>query len=111
MRHEPIPAEGQVWQRLRDRRLLGYRFRRQHTIDRFIVDFYCAEAQIVIEIDGLVHQYTREEDGIRQEFLESQGLRVLRFTNEEVSDDLDSVVESIAKALAARFPSPVAVER
>ena len=98
MRRQPTPSESQLWHRLRDRKL-GYRFRRQHPIGRFIVDFYCAQAQLVVEVDGPVHEYTPEEDAVRQEFLEAQGLRVLRFTNEEVSASLDNVVKRIIEAI------------
>ncbi|MEA3345370.1 MAG: type ISP restriction/modification enzyme [Chloroflexota bacterium] len=80
--------------------LLGFKFRRQHAIDRFIVDFYCSKAHLVVEVEGPIHQYTEEEDAIRQEFLESLGFRVLRFTNDEVNNALDSVTERIAAALS-----------
>ena len=93
-----------MWKRLRHRCPLGFRFRRQHAIDRFLVDFYCAEASLVVEIDGLVHQSTRQEDSVRQAFLESLGLRVLRFTNDEVNGGMESALERIAAAL--QFPTP-----
>jgi len=99
MRRHPTPAEKMLWQHLRDKQLLGYKFRRQHTIGRFIVDFYCRDAGLVIEVDGPIHQYTAEEDAIRQEFLERQGLRVLRFTNDQVFTDLTSVLAAIGRAL------------
>jgi very-short-patch-repair endonuclease len=75
---------------------LGFKFRRQHVIDRFIVDFYCGEAGLVVEVDGEIHDYTPQEDAIRQEFLESLGLRVVRFRNEEVFGDMEGVLEEIA---------------
>jgi very-short-patch-repair endonuclease len=95
MRREPTPAEEKLWQKLRHKQLLGFKFRRQHTIDRFIVDFYCGEARLVVEVDGEVHDYTQEEDAIRQDFLESLGLRMVRFRNEEVLNEIDGVVEEI----------------
>ena len=98
MRKHPTPAENALWQRLR-RRQLGVKFRRQHAIGPFIVDFYCAEAALVVEVDGPIHQYTAEEDAIRQEFLEAQGLRVLRFTNAEVENDIEGVLNRIRTAL------------
>ncbi len=97
MRCEPTPAENKLWQRLRNKQLLNLKFRRQHTIDRFIVDFICNQAQLIIEVDGEIHDYTQEEDAIRQEFLESQGLRVIRFRNEEVLGNIDGVLEEIAR--------------
>ena len=96
MRHQPTPEEKTLWQCLRGRQLAGLRFRRQHAIDRFIVDFYCAEARLVIEVDGPIHQYSQEQDGLRQEFLESRGLRVLRFTNDEVAGSVERVLARIA---------------
>lgn len=64
MRQTPTLEEDMLWQKLRNRGLLGYKFRCQHAIDRFIVDFYCAEARLFAEVDGPVHQYTHEEDAI-----------------------------------------------
>jgi very-short-patch-repair endonuclease len=96
MRHTPTEAEDKLWQHLRNRQLTGLKFRRQHSIERFIVDFYCAEAKLIIEIDGPVHEYSEEEDVIRQEFLESRGFRVLRFTNEHVFNSLDDVLKQVA---------------
>jgi very-short-patch-repair endonuclease len=104
MRKEPTQAEDIMWQHLRDRQLLGFKFRRQHSIERFIVDFYCSEASLVIEIDGSIHQYTKEEDAIRQEYIESYGLRLLRFTNDEVLNNLDSVLNRIAEELGKPHP-------
>ncbi|MBI3979240.1 MAG: endonuclease domain-containing protein [Chloroflexi bacterium] len=98
MRREPTPGENALWQRLRNRQLDGFKFRRQHSVERFIVDLYCAEACLVVEVDGPIHDYSQEEDAIRQEFLESQGLRVLRFANAEVQNSIESVLQRIAIA-------------
>ena len=78
MRHQPTAAEDKLWQTLR-RQSFGVNFRRQHTIDRFIIDFFCPAARLIVEVDGDIHDYTQEEDAIRQEFLETQGFRVIRF--------------------------------
>jgi hypothetical protein len=75
-------------------------------VERFIVDFYCAEAGLVIEVDGPVHQYQKEEDFIRQTFIESQGLRLLRFSNDDVFNKLDTVIQQIINALPHPHPSP-----
>ncbi len=108
MRLEPTPADNMLWQRLRKRQLANARFRRQHNIDRFAVDFYCAESNLVVEVDGPIHQYPADEDQIRQECLESLGLHVLRFTNDEVLTTVDSVLNRIRSALnpGADHPSP-----
>lgn len=99
MRCEPTPAEEKLWQKLRNKQLLGFKFRRQHSIDRFIVDFYCGQANLIIEVDGLIHEYTQTEDTIRQEFLESLGFRVIRFRDEEVLNSVEGVLEKIAGEL------------
>ncbi len=98
MRKNPTPAEEALWEELRKQRL-GVKFRRQHAIERFIVDFYCGEAGLAIEVDGPIHQYAAEQDAIRQQFLESQGLRVLRFANDEVLNDLEKALETIRQAI------------
>jgi len=95
MRREPTEAEAALWQRLRGRRLRGVKVRRQHTIERFIVDFYAAQVGVVIEVDGPVHDFSQEHDAVRQEFLESLGLKVLRFRNEQVLHDIDAVLAEI----------------
>jgi very-short-patch-repair endonuclease len=99
MRHDPTRAEDVLWERLRGRQVADAKFRRQHTIDRFVVDFYCAEACLVIEVDGPVHQETQEQDAERQAILESLGLRVIRFKNDEVLTDVGSVVKRISEEL------------
>jgi very-short-patch-repair endonuclease len=70
MRQKPTEAEKLLWGYFRNHNLMGLKFRRQHNIERFIVDFYCAKARLIIEVDGLIHQYQKEEDLIRQQFLE-----------------------------------------
>jgi very-short-patch-repair endonuclease len=103
-RHKPTPAEKYLWSYLRNRQVKGAKFRRQHAIDRFIVDFYCAEARLIIEVDGPIHDYTPEEDAVRQEFLESLGLRVIRFTNDEVLQRISYVLQRIAEFLPPHSP-------
>jgi very-short-patch-repair endonuclease len=95
MRREPTLAEQKVWHFLRQRSASDYKFRQQHVSERFIVDFYCAKAHLVIEVDGHIHDYTATEDAIRQEYLEALGLRVIRFTNAEVLNDIDDVLRQI----------------
>jgi very-short-patch-repair endonuclease len=99
MRHDPTPAENALWQRLRNRRLAGAKFRRQYTIERFIVDFVCLEQRLIIEVDGNIHEQQQEYDAVRQAFLEAQGFRVLRFTNGDVLQSPDAVLEVIGEAL------------
>lgn len=104
MRHDPTLAEERLWKELRGKRLGGYKFRRQHPIDRFIADFYCHEARLIIEVDGPVHDYTPEQDAVRQAYLESLGLRVLRFANDDVLSEMDGVVERIYEEIMRPHP-------
>ena len=104
MRREPTKGEKLLWQHLRRHQMLDLNFRRQHPLDRFILDFYCSEISLVIEVDGPVHQYSQEEDALRTDFLESLGLKVIRFTNEQVIEFTDETllsIESIALDLIA----------
>ena len=102
MRAAPTHAEDSLWQELKGRRLNGLKFRRQHAIDRFIVDFYCAEAALVIELDGSSHDGRAAEDESRQQHLEQLGLNVLRFKNEEVETNLRAVLTTIRATVASR---------
>jgi very-short-patch-repair endonuclease len=95
MRKEPTVAENILWQELRGHKLGKLKFRRQHSIDKFVVDFYCREKKIIIEVDGEIHDFQKEDDLIRQEFLEELGYEVLRFKNEEIINDLDKVFQKI----------------
>jgi very-short-patch-repair endonuclease len=101
MRNNPTRAERALWQRLKGRQVKGLRFRRQHSIDRFIVDFYCAEARLVIEVDGPSHAGPTY-DAERQDCLEALGLRV---TDAEVLVEIDAVIARIAQT-APGSPSP-----
>ncbi len=99
LRHPLTPAEKRVWAGVRNRRL-GYKIRRQQPIFRFIADFYCDEATLVIEIDGDTHAEPEqaEYDAARTAWLEAGGYHVIRFNNREVYEDVDRVVEMIRNA-------------
>jgi len=97
LRRSMTPAEHALWQRLRANRLNGLHFRRQHVIDWFVVDFYCHGAGLVVEVDGDVHDRQPGHDAERQQMLTARGLRVVRFTNDQVLNDIDSVVEQIRR--------------
>lgn len=98
MRRTPTPAEALLWARLRGR-ALGVRFRWQHTIDRFIVDFCCLEAKLVVEVDGAIHERQQARDAQRSERLGELGFRVLRFPNAEVEERMERVLAAIQDAL------------
>jgi very-short-patch-repair endonuclease len=109
MRHESTDAERCLWVHLRGKQLKGFKFRRQHAFERFIIDFYCAEAKLVIEVDGPTHDYSQQEDAIRQEFIESLGFCILRLTNEQVLNHCQDVLRAIDKSLQ-RSPLPASGE-
>ena len=94
LRREMTPAEKLLWQEIRANKL-GVRFRRQQVIQGFIVDFYCHQAGLVIEIDGDIHDLQKEEDERREKVLREMGLRVVRFGNDEVVRNLSAVVGKI----------------
>ena len=94
-------AEAKLWQALRGRRPNGWKFRRQCPIDRFIVDFVCHDAKLIVEVDGATHGTTEEQskDRVRTQMLEACGFHVLRVTNADVVDNLDGVRETILAAI------------
>ncbi|ACK66239.1 protein of unknown function DUF559 [Rippkaea orientalis PCC 8801] len=91
------PAEAYLWEALRGKKLKGLKFRCQHPVGRFILDFYCPSCKLAIEIDGSSHDTKQEYDQVRTEKLAQYGYRVLRFTNEEVMTDLSRVLAEIEK--------------
>ncbi len=111
MRHAPTDAEQRLWYFLRDRRLGGYKFRRQHPMGNYIADFICVEARLVVELDGGQHTMPEqaEKDIERTRFFESRGFRVLRFWNHEVLVNTEGVLTTILEALESTphpFPLP-----
>ena len=99
MRQQPTLAESILRASLRNRKLDGFRFRRQHAIGRFIVDFYCSDLKLVVEVDGQIHKRRRNEDEPRDKFLAERGMTVLRFSNDRVKGVLDGVLAEIREAL------------
>ena len=99
LRQDQTEAEEVLWQMLRDRQLRGIKFRRQTPMGRFILDFYCPAAKLVIELDGAVHDQQQERDTARTAELEARGFRVIRFRNEEVFEALPSVLDRIVAAV------------
>ena len=95
LRRQMTPAERRLWERLRANRLGGLQFRRQQVIDGFIVDFYCHAAAVVVEVDGPVHEDRADYDAERDRILTARGLRVVRFTNEQVDRSLADVLRRI----------------
>jgi very-short-patch-repair endonuclease len=112
LRREATTAESLLWELLRDRRLLGRKFRRQHPIGQFIADFFCDDARLIIEIDGAVHREPtqQERDRLREEILREHGFAILRFTNDQILDRTEQVLQEIAAYVTAHsyeHPSPL----
>lgn len=101
LRRAETPAEKILWSYLRNRQLKGRKFRRQHAFDKYILDFYCHECRLAIELDGSIHdeKMNQQYDEMRTEELKSSGLRVLRFRNEEIINNIDKVLERIGDYL------------
>lgn len=98
LRRKQTSAEAWLWTQLRRKKIMGYKFRRQVPIGPFIVDFFCPEARLIIEVDGEIHKFQVAYDRSRERFLVQEKFRILRFENQEVFDDLERVVECIKQA-------------
>ncbi|MBX7153604.1 MAG: DUF559 domain-containing protein [Candidatus Kapaibacterium sp.] len=105
LRERETNAEHLLWKLLRNRQILHAKFRRQHPIDRFILDFYCHDAELSIELDGSTHLSVeqKQHDKQRTEYLNSIGIYEMRFWNSEVLNNIDSVLEQIGSELQRRL--------
>jgi very-short-patch-repair endonuclease len=107
LRKSQSEAEKIFWENIRKKRLHGLKFYRQYPIfyeidnieSFFIADFYCFEKKTIIEIDGKIHRYKRKKDNLRTQILNFLGIRVIRFYNEDIENDLDKVITDILKCL------------
>ena len=108
LRRFATDAERVLWQHLRGRSLAGARFRRQHPLGPYVLDFYCAEARLCIEADGGQHWDPEQQtyDAARTAQLAAVGIRVLRFRNREILQERDAVLTAIAAAVKRGAPSP-----
>ena len=106
LRRHSTDAERRLWYYLRNRRLGGYRFRRQVPLGRYVVDFACLPARLIVELDGGQHVPRRIEDEERTRHLERGGFRVLRFWNDDALLRTEAVLESILGALCSAGPHP-----
>ncbi|MGP0628978.1 endonuclease domain-containing protein [Nitrospina sp. 32_T5] len=103
LRRDSPPAERLLWSRLRRKQLNGYKFRRQYGIEKYVVDFYCPEARLAVEIDGPTHfnDAAEQQDPVRQQRIEKLGITVFRFTNDEVYQNMEGVLTKILEQLDA----------
>ena len=104
LRAQPTDAERNLWYHLRAGRMQGFKWRRQHPLHPYVVDFYCHRLRLVVEVDG--GQHDEAVDSLRTAALETRGLRVLRFWNHEVLQQMDSVLDAIWNAMSPRTLSP-----
>ena len=98
LRRNMTSAEKSLWEKLRYNRLNGLQFRRQQIIDGYIVDFYCHSKALIVEVDGDIHHAQKDYDSERDNNLLARGFSILRFTNEEVNDDLAKALQKIIEA-------------
>jgi len=105
LRQNSNPLEEIVWTHLRDRRLGGFKFRRQHVVDSFVVDFYCAAVRLIVELDGSSHEGRERYDLIRERDLEKRGFTVLRFRNHEVYENLEGFLDRVLD-MCRKTPHP-----
>jgi very-short-patch-repair endonuclease len=99
LRRAPTAAEAALWEHLRAGRLDGVKFRRQHALDRFVVDFYAPAYRLALEVDGGVHHARQDADAVREAYLSRLGVVVLRVRNEEVESDLAGVLNTIRRCV------------
>ena len=119
-RREATPTERRFWKQFRNRQFVGYKFLRQHPISFswgketkfFIADFYCHEAKLVIEIDGGIHESQKDYDKLRDRIINYLGYKVIRFSNEEVVNNIDKVLNQLRKYLMkSKINSPSLFKR
>jgi very-short-patch-repair endonuclease len=107
LRKDSTDAERMLWQHLRARQIDGCKFRRQRPVGPYIADFVCVERKLILELDGGQHAENKAYDNRRTEWLESEGFRVLRFWNNDVLEDVESVKQAVLMALeGGGEPSP-----
>jgi very-short-patch-repair endonuclease len=104
LRKVSTPAERKLWSRIRNDQL-GVTFRRQHAVGNYIPDFCSPKAKLIIEMDGSQHLDQQEYDAERTKYLESIGYKVIRFWNDDVMKDIDSVIRAIIQALDSKHPA------
>ncbi|HEY5829466.1 MAG TPA: endonuclease domain-containing protein [Hyphomicrobiaceae bacterium] len=108
LRKNKTSAERRLWRELRPLEQVGFKFRQQVPIDRFIVDFACLSQRLIIEVDGGTHSSEAElrKDAVRERYLRDQGFRVLRFWNADVRENMQGVMDTVVAALETPTPDP-----
>jgi very-short-patch-repair endonuclease len=106
LRHNQSDAERALWAKVRDKQVFGMKFFRQYSIGPYILDFYCPTVKLALELDGGQHNYSdeREHDAARSEYLKAQGIDVMRFWNNEVLFDIESILSKLALKVTPLHP-------
>ena len=109
LREKETWAERLMWRWLRDRRFTGYKFRRQHPLDRYTLDFFCKEAELAIELDGSQHGFPEQQrhDAEQERFLQTRGIKTLRFWNTHLRQNSQGIRDLIFHELQARATHPM----
>ena len=97
LRREMTPSEKLLWRHLKANRLNGLHFRRQQIVHGYFADFYCHQHELIVEVDGGIHEFQQDYDAEREEYLISLGFRIIRFTNNEITEDLKGVLQKIVE--------------
>lgn len=102
LRHEMTPAEKILWKEVGANRLNGLHFRRQQIIHGYFADFYCHQHELIVELDGGIHELQKEYDAEREAYLIALGFRTIRFKNEEITNNLKAVLQKIVEECKSR---------
>ena len=107
LRGNMTDVEMKLWYSLKDRRFCGLKFRRQHPIGPYIVDFYCAEKHLIVELDGGQHAVNEKKDRERDQYLEGKGYLVIRFWNNDILANIEGVLQRLKEHICEPSPSPL----
>lgn len=102
LRNEGTPAEAVLWRMLKEKQVFGLKFRRQHSVESYILDFYCPSLHLAIELDGEVHTVREDYDEKRTMFLNKEGIYVLRFENRVVFENPQTIIDEIQRVMKSR---------
>ena len=105
LRKEQTKAEKIIWEQLRKRKFMNFKFRRQHVIEGFVIDFYCSELKLGIEVDGGIHLKRKDYDKLRQEAVESKGISIIRISNQKIAEDKRAIIKKL-KEVIEQSPTP-----
>ncbi|MEW6516108.1 MAG: endonuclease domain-containing protein [candidate division FCPU426 bacterium] len=111
LRENMTDVERKLWYSLKDRRFGGLKFRRQHPIGPYVVDFYCAEKHLVVELDGGQHAMNEKQDQEWSRYLELQGYKIIRFWNNDIQNNIEGVLQRLSEYICDPSPSPLPLKR